>query len=444
MSSLLLALCLSGIAADQPAWVEAERGILEHHAQLTFQSDFVKAGESYFSPDGNRVIFQGVHQPENGSVPDDFYAMFVADVVRAEGHVTGLTNLKRLSPPGSANTCGWFHPSDPNTVIFASTLTPPVESDSPGYQRGTSRYRWAFPKEMRIVSCELRTADGSVGSLRVLAGDGTAYHAEGSVDPSATWLLYCSLESSGGDIVLQRLSGGEPIRLVSASGYDGGPFFSPDARRICYRSDRRQNDRLQLFVGELQFDANGNPTGLAREFQLTDDEHVNWCPFWHPDGRHLVFATSRLGHENYEVFLIDADAGTMAKGQRPTKYGTGLRRVTHADSADVLPAFSADGRTMIWTSKRDDANSAQLWAADFVMNLNEAQDLPMPTPADAPKRLTIEDPETGAVYVYDMATHKLSRYNPQTHELTEVTDATEAARVGELFKQGKGTPLTRP
>jgi hypothetical protein len=44
-------------------------------------------------------------------------------------------------------------------------------------------------------------------------------------------------------------------------------------------------------------------------------------------------------------------------------------RVTHAEGADVLPAFSADGKWMMWTSQRgpkaagEERASSQLWIA---------------------------------------------------------------------------------
>ena len=100
-------------------WREAEQGIFTDHIQLTFGDRFVKAGESYFSPDDKRIIFQAVEVPPKGEKPDEIYAMFVADVKREGGRITGIDNIKRLSPKGSANTCGWFHPSEPNVVIFA-------------------------------------------------------------------------------------------------------------------------------------------------------------------------------------------------------------------------------------------------------------------------------------------------------------------------------------
>ncbi len=358
-------------AAQEPAdWAAAEKGILERHVQLTFSDRFLKAGEAYFSTDGSRIIFQAIEAKPEGDA-DEIYAMFVADVAKdQEGPITGTSAVRRISPPGSANTCGWFYPDDPGRVLFATTIGPPSESSPPGYQRSSGRYRWMFPREMRIVSCDLDAADGSAEVLTPLVGSGDAYTAEGSLSADGRHLLYCSLESNQGDLYVRDLRTGRTACLVTAPGYDGGPFFSPDGRRICYRSDRAGDHLLQLFVADLDVDEEGEIVGIKREYQLTNNEHVNWCPFWHPDGRHIVYATSEIGHHNYEIFLVDADPGDLPGSPGPVRYGTGKRRVTIADGSDVLPVFNADGSVMMWTSRRGPEGSVQLWAADFVMDLD--------------------------------------------------------------------------
>src|SRR5204863_4783088 len=131
-----------------------------------------------------------------------------------------------------------------------------------------------------------------------------------------------------------------------ADGYDGGPFFSPDNKRICYRSDRRGDDLLQLFVADLDFDKDGVPVGSKREQALTDNPHVNWAPFWHPSGQFIVYGTSELGHTNYEVFAVEVP-GSDDVPVYPDRLRR--RRITHADGADILPVFSDDGRYMMWT-----------------------------------------------------------------------------------------------
>jgi Tol biopolymer transport system component len=123
-------------------------------------------------------------------------------------------------------------------------------------------------------------------------------------------------------------------------------------------------------VAELAFDEDGNVTGVEREYQLTNNGHVNWAPYWHPDGRHLVYATSEMGHRNYEVFIVDADSGKLESSPGPVRYGTNQRRVTFAKGADVLPIFSPDGEWLTWTGQRGEAETSQLWAARFIMPLD--------------------------------------------------------------------------
>ncbi len=69
------------------------------------------------------------------------------------------------------------------------------------------------------------------------------------------------------------------------------------------------------------------------------------------------------------MFVLDADGGDVPGSTGTIKYGTRRRRITHAGGADILPAFNADGTTMMWTSQRGDGGKSQLWVADFVIDL---------------------------------------------------------------------------
>ena len=82
------------------------------------------------------------------------------------------------------------------------------------------------------------------------------------------------------EIYVGRLSGDQRsfdkvVQITEAPGYDGGPFFSPDGKRLVYRSDRQDNHLLQIFVRELEFDAEGNITGGGSETQTSDALRTN-------------------------------------------------------------------------------------------------------------------------------------------------------------------------
>ncbi|MFO0858205.1 MAG: hypothetical protein U0640_12715 [Phycisphaerales bacterium] len=386
-------------AASEDDWKAAESSHLVNAQQLTFAKDYVKAGEAYFDPTSQWVIFQAVARPTPGVEADPFYAMYVGRLMRAmpeskvnvnEGTGThfALMDSQRISPRGSANTCGWFHPTQPGMIVMGSTLTTPKNEAKSGFQVGTRRYVWMFPEEMEVVTQRLNFMTASKGTADApnLMFSRPKYDAECSYDKSGRFVIYTHVEESeveakpDGNLYIFDTKTQKHHPIVIAPGYDGGPFFSPDGKSICYRSDRKGNDLLQLFVADLKFekDADGTmiPVGIEREWQITNDENVNWAPYWHPNGKTLVYASSAVAHTNYEVFAItldwnklralpkDADAAASAAICTPW-------RVTHAPGADVLPAFSPDGKWLMWTSQRGEKiegeakPSSQLWIAEW-------------------------------------------------------------------------------
>src|SRR3954464_13803440 len=181
-----------------------------------------------------------------------------------------------------------------------------------------------------------------------------SYDAEGSFSPDGKWICFTSRRSGDTEIWVMKADGSNPVQITKNPGYDGGPFFAPDGKRLIYRSDRKQNDLLQVFVGDLAFDAEGNITGLKSEKQLTDDANVNWGPYFHPDNTHILYATSQHGHHNYELYLMRDD-------------GSAKTRITYCPGFDGLPVFSPDGKYVMWSSKRAKDNTTQLFIAKYKM-----------------------------------------------------------------------------
>ncbi|MBL4810026.1 MAG: PD40 domain-containing protein [Phycisphaerales bacterium] len=353
-------------------WSSNEAGFLTNHLQITDADRFVKAGEAYFSHDGSRIIFQGIPVPAEGDEALEHYLMYVCDVVRDEdGQITGVNHMTNLSNIGSSNTCGWFHPSDSSRVLFGTTLVAPSGNDVAGFQRETSKYSWQFPREMDMVEMTLSPAIGmccaEMGlSEPELIWERDGYDAEGSWSPDGRFILYTRLEpgDTNGDLWIYDSKDESHTELIAEPGYDGGPFFSPDGKSICYRSDRNGDKVLQIFVATLAFDSDGKVTGIKEEIQITKNKHVNWCPFYTPDGKYLFYASSEISHGNYEVFCVDAT------GQYPLDE-TPRMRITNARGFDGLPVFSPDGKTMMWTAQRGafvegaGKPSSQMWVADI-------------------------------------------------------------------------------
>jgi TolB protein len=389
-------------------WKTLEAPLLTDHVQLTSRDKFVKAGEAYFDHNSppRWVIFQAVAVPEKGKEPDPFYAMYVAKLRYDGEKIAGIEEPVQVSPPGSANTCGWFDSVTPHRIIFGSTINAPQAKERPGFRVGTNKYVWQFPAEMEIVNRSVVEVFDNEHARRAKEYDETYgatchnpppwptdtvatpvfarpnYDAECSYSKDGRFILYAHVRDEptrgkdDADIWIFDTKTGQQHEIVHADGYDGGPFFSPDGKRICYRSDRKGDDLLQLFVADLKFDDDGDggvPIGITREHQVTANQHVNWAPFWHPSGRFLVYGTSEMGHANYEIFAVEVSPPEGKPVEQLRK-----RRITYANGADVLPAFSDDGKWMMWTAQRgpmvegEAKPSSQVWVARTTAILTEA------------------------------------------------------------------------
>src|SRR3989442_2626836 len=120
MLALLACFVLEVDASD---WQKLEAIHLKNIRPVT--TDFVRAGEGYFSPDGKQVIFQA----EEKGTGNPFYQIFVMDLATGK--------LRRISPGGGRTTCAYFRP-DGKKVIFASSHSDP---DVKKHQEGEYRQR---------------------------------------------------------------------------------------------------------------------------------------------------------------------------------------------------------------------------------------------------------------------------------------------------------------
>lgn len=336
---------VTGCAVKLPPTTAAESDLLATPLQLT--SGYTRAGEAYFSPDMRWVVFQATEPGEQ------HYQMYVAEVLFTGKEISGLAQAVRVSPPQSRNTCGWFSP-DGKLLLLASTAGKEDPSEStPGYQRQGSRYQWAYPKGMEIFAVPFGGRPVQLSAeemLRYRLTGNDAYDAECAYSPDGRQVVFTSNRTGDLELFVMNADGTNVRQLTSTKGYDGGPFFSADGRQVVYRSDRVGNDLLQVFVADAVTDSGGLVTGLKNERQLTSGADVNWGPYFHPNGRIVFFASSRVAHTNYEIFAV------------PTVGGDAVR-VTYAAGADVLPVVSPDGRYMLWSAKRSADNTTQLYLA---------------------------------------------------------------------------------
>lgn len=321
---------------------------LSNIRQLTY--DGKRAGEGYFSEDGNALIFQSEREPDN-----PFYQIYLLDLHTGDTH--------RVSTGIGKTTCAFFRPGT-DEVLYASTHHDPfakakqeeeLQFRASGQER---RYSWDYDEAMDIFSAN---RDGS--NLTQLT-DASGYDAEASYSPDGNLIVFCSLRdaypksrrsakelkqlevdpSYFGEIYIMNADGSDQTRLTNAPGYDGGPFFTPDGQHIVWRHFTPDGSQSDIYT--MQIDG-------SNRRRLTNFDSMSWAPYFHPSGAYVIFASNKLGFSNFELYLVDA------RGRHEPV------RVTSTEGFDGLPVFSPDGNRLCWTSNRNSQGVSQLYIAEW-------------------------------------------------------------------------------
>lgn len=332
---------------DPKAAAQREAMFLTKTRQLTFEGR--RAGEGYFSADGSQLVFQSEREPGN-----PFFQIYVMDLETGD--------VERVSPGHGKTTCAWIHPSG-NSVLFASTQgdedakkkqKDELDFRASGKER---RYSWDYDEHFEVYQWDRATGDYT--NLTNARG----YDAEGSWSPDGKLVAFTSNrrgyegqlteeekknfeidQAYLNDIYIMNADGSDVRRLTTAPGYDGGPFFSPDGKRICWR--RFSPNGALAEVWTMNIDG-------SDQKQLTTLKAMSWAPYYHPSSEYLIFTTNRHGFANFELYLIDAEGESAPI------------RVSHTPGFDGLPVFTPDGKRLAWTTNRTSSKQSQIFIADW-------------------------------------------------------------------------------
>jgi Tol biopolymer transport system component len=356
---------LSGLPMFAAASSPQDEPLFRNARQVTFEGR--RAGEAYLQ--GSRMIFQSEREEGN-----PFFQIYVMDLE------TGDT--RRVSTGAGKTTCGWLHP-DGRRALYASTHEDPdarrkQDEELARRARGEERrYSWDYDEHYDLFEA---TLDGKI--LRNLTAT-RGYDAEGSWSPDGNRIVFASNRADPSEelspedrerferdpsylmeIYVMDADGAGVRRLTRHKGYDGGPFFSPDGSKICWRRFSPDGATAEIYT----MNADGSDPK-----QITRLGAMSWAPFFSPEGDSLIFATNVHGFANFELYLVDAQ-GSHA----PV-------RVTDAEGFDGLPVLH--GGRLAWTCNRTSDRTAQVFFADWDhARARQRLGLPRPPGAAPPKR----------------------------------------------------------
>ncbi len=246
-------------------------------------------------------------------------------VIRADGALVRLTN----TGPGVWNLDPTWSP-DGQRLAFASN------------RAGRKIGAFADTSDIYVMN-----ADGSNVVRRTSGG----YNVDPAWSPDGRTIAFTTLEQGSAGIAVIDAAGAQgPMVLLDRPGYDAQPSWSPDGQRITFTSDWRAYD----FVYDLYvMNADGSDVRelLVGPFLSADGPQFYYQSAWSPDGQQIAVQVCDNG------WII---CGSLSGIAVLNADGSGLRWLVK-DALQASPTWSPDGRTVVFSSSRCWECQSDLW-----------------------------------------------------------------------------------
>src|SRR5687768_2248159 len=154
-----------------------------------------------------------------------------------------------------------------------------------------------------------------------------------SFSPDGRSIVFTSTRNGSADIYRVGLDGANLQRLTDNPAFDDQGVLAPDGRSLAFVSSR--SGQADIWILELA-------TGALRN--VTNHPRGDFRPSWSPDGQWIAFSSDRDSKklkvafatlQTTDIYLVRTDA-------------SGLRRVTARDALAGSPAWSPDGKRVLY------------------------------------------------------------------------------------------------
>ena len=174
---------------------------------------------------------------------------------------------------------------------------------------------------VRAVCLYLALALFSCANAEVYLTEGTNISVDATTDGRAV------IDLLGGLWVIPA-GGGAAEELTGGLRPAQKPRWSPDAAVLVYHASTATQDQIWLYH-----------LSDGRSHRLGDSRYIDLHPSWHPDGTRIVFSSARHGN-GFDVWEIDTETQLTW-------------RLSNHQGNETEPAWSADGRSLIYVHELD-------------------------------------------------------------------------------------------
>ncbi|MFC1475605.1 tetratricopeptide repeat protein [Candidatus Zixiibacteriota bacterium] len=282
-------------------------------------------------PDGQTVYYVG-EGPDNEGI---FSVSTAGGKPQRQTSIAPLVDQKHLSPDG--NALAYFSTLDDERGLYVHPLSgeKPTLLTKTGCAECCTSPRWS-PDGQSIAYAYLNglfvisSSGGQPKEIATLHG-WEAWTIRWSPDGQFIAALGYPEAESNNAVYVVPIAGGEPRLLSGLDEYKEGMEWHPDGQSLTYHLSKSKSDTYRTWL-------DGRPPELFFDKPDTWDYTGRWAP----EGKRYFF----INFADSEGFLdiYDTETGEFSHFAR--------------DPHNALPEWSADGKTITWTTKK---SIRQLW-----------------------------------------------------------------------------------